>query len=234
MNKQLSIFPLILFIFIFTAQAQAQVLEYNIYDFEIKYGSVIAVNQMVFMDKVNISSNIAIPKDAKGILLSINNENIEPLVIEDDKNKFLAINSKNVDRIRISYITEELIDKNEFLANIGANYAINLLQASLTLQPGTALEKPIKKGYQPSPSIYPKPDKIDVDGQSLIFIWERSKLRIGDELSIFVRFKQKASLLWIIIPTALFSLILIFYVYYLRQHKQNSQKAVIKKESGKK
>jgi len=212
MNKGILIFVLV-FIAIFALSIQAQELEYNIYDFKIRYGSVLVVNDMIFKGRANISSAISLPKDAKGMFLSINNENVEQEVIEHESIKLLMINKKDVERVRISYITEEVMDANEFLTNIRAIYPTKLLQVSLTLQPGTTSEKPI---------LYPKPDKVDSDEQAEILIWERGNFK--DELSIYVKFRQRASLLWLAIPLAMFLVILILYMYYLKQQEPRGRK----------
>ncbi len=215
MSKYIAILLVIAILLAFTAKAQE--LEYNIYDFKVKYGSALVVNDMIFKGKANISTVINLAKDARGILLTINNENIEPEIIEHETNKLLKINRKNVERVRISYITQEIIDENEFLTNIKANFPTELLQVSLTLPQGATLDRPLVKAEKDSGSIYPKPDKVDIDEQSEIFIWERGNFKTGDELSIYVKFKQRASLLWLGIPLAMFFLVLIFYIYYLRQ-----------------
>lgn len=212
MNKGILIFVLV-FIAISALNIHAQELEYNIYDFKIRYGSVLVVNDMIFKGKANISSAVSLPKDAKGILLSINNEDVEPEVIEHESIKLLMINKKDVERVRISYITEEVIDANGFLANIRAIYPTKLLQVSLTLQPGTILEKGV---------LYPKPDKADSDEQTEILIWERGNFK--DELSVYVKFRQRASLLWLAIPIAMFLIILILFMYYLKQQEPRGSK----------
>ncbi len=205
----------------FPAHAQGlSYLSYNIYDFKIKYGSVLVVNEMIFKGNANLSTGFAIPKDAKGILLAINKEETEP-VIQEHEQKQIVINRSNVEQVRISYITDEMIDGHDFLTTIKTPFATELLQASLTLEPGATLENPLSKEDKSLGSIYPKPDKIDSDGQSLIFVWERSRLKQVDELSLFVRYHQGSSFFWIAILFALFLLILGFYLYYLRAPKKS-------------
>lgn len=198
------------------ASAAAQELRYDIYEFKLKYGSVLVLNEKIFSEQVNLSIAIPIPKDARGVIVAINQEPAKVQSVEDQQYKFLIINKTGTERIRISYITE-LQPQNEFLISLRSTYQTDVLQASLTLTPEAVPEIPF---LDEGRSIYPKPDTIDKSAGSTIYIWERHELKQGDELSLYVKFRHKTSLFLSAVPIALFLVILGFYLYYLRAHRR--------------
>src|SRR3989338_363680 len=110
---------------------QAQELDYNIYDFKIRYGTVLVVQEMVFSAPVNLSYHLELPQDAKGIFLTIDNENLEPVIVVEQDTTFIPLDHQDVRRIRISYITEDLLDGQSFVADIKTPFPTSTLQARL-------------------------------------------------------------------------------------------------------
>ena len=196
--------------------ALAQELRYDIYEFKLKYGSVLVLNEKIFSEPANLSTVIPIPKDARGVLVTINLEPVDLESREEGQHKLLIINKTRVERIRLSYITE-LQPPHEFLMTLQSLYQTETLQASLSLAPEAVLDIPFVKA---GGSMYPKPNAIDKDARSTIYIWEQHNLKQGDELSLYVKFRQKTNLFLGAVLIALFLVILGFYLYYLRGQRR--------------
>jgi uncharacterized membrane protein len=126
----------------------------------------------------------------------------------------LAINTASTRKVKVSYITNELIDKSNFLLNIPIEYDTGFMKIILVLPEGATLKNPIS---DMAGSVYPKPGKSGTDGKSLIFIWERNDLKQGDEISIFAMYEEKANYIPIIAILAVL-LIILAYLYYTK-HK---------------
>ncbi|MBI2546648.1 hypothetical protein HYV81_05715 [Candidatus Woesearchaeota archaeon] len=210
----------VLMLFIMIASlALAQELRYDIYEFKLKYGSVLVLNEKIFSEPANLSTAIPIPKDARGVLVTVNLEPVELEIREEGLYKMLVINKTQIERMRLSYITE-LQPPDEFLITLQSIYPTNTLQASLTLAPEAVLDIPFVKA---GGSMYPKPNTVDTDARSTIYIWERRKLKQGDELSLYVKFRQKTNLFLGAVLITLFMVILGFYLYYLRGQRSRGK-----------
>ncbi len=197
----------------------AQTLESNSYDFKILYGKVLVENELVFDKTTDVDFTISIPEDASALSLYIN-EDLEEPTITDNK---ISLNYNSVNKIKLSYITKELLGKSTFLVNLKNPFDTKELNVKLTLPEGAVLDKPLKDSL--AGSIYPKPDKAETDGKSLIFSWQKVLDKDG-ELSIFVVYKEKTKIVFLTWVLLVIVLALILFIL-LRKTKT---KIVVRKE----
>jgi len=195
---------------------ESQDIQYNIVGNKIVVQSKATVNQPE-------SLIFNIPEDAETIELYVNDVKTDAAV-QDNK---LSLNLNKDDNVRLSYITEEFIDKTNFLLNFQVLHDTESLKIILVLPEEAVLRKPIK---DTSGSIYPRPDQATTDGRSLIFIWEREDVKEGEDISVFAMYKTRTNYLLIIaIFVVLAVLSLGGYIFYNKYLKNPVKK--IKKES---
>ncbi|MBW2982106.1 hypothetical protein KY343_04460 [Candidatus Woesearchaeota archaeon] len=190
---------------------ESQEVQYNIVGSRIVVQSIIKVDQsetLIF----------PIPEDAETIELYINNVKTEAVI----QNNNLDLDLNKNDEIRLSYITEEFIDNTNFLLNFPVLYDTENLKITLVLPEEAVLRKPIK---DTTGSIYPRPDTAATDGRSLIFIWERSDLKQGEEISIFAMYKTRINLIPLIIVLVIFIILsFIGYIFYIKKFGSTDRK----------
>lgn len=152
------------------------------------------------------------------------------------ENSRISISLSSAKKVVLSYITEELVDSSNFLLNMPIDYDTESLRIVVVLPEEAVLEEQITDR---GGSIYPRPDKTATDGRSLIFIWEMEMLVQGDEISIFVMYKQKAGYIAIagialLVALAIFAAYLAYSRYYLKiKGKSKERKALERKAKSK-
>lgn len=222
MKKSPAIASAFLAIFLLSiAAASAQTLEeYNI-DFHIAYNKVVVQKEMLFKNPVSGNVLLSLPEDAKGVSLYVDDALAEAKIENSEINLMLESTAK----IRLSYITKELLGRSEFLLSMRTPYDTENLKISLTLPENTVLEKPLPQSdIAPSP-VYPMPARVTTDGRQIKLIWEYSGLGKGDEKSFFVRYKQKQSTVWLIV---LFVLVIAALIGFIITRKPKVEKVVEK------
>ena len=151
------------------------------YDFHIVGYSAYVEEEIDFKGTVTGAFPLAVPEDAEGVSIYIDGEPAEyiPLVRLDS--------ARN---IRINYVTQSVIDNGNFLASIPAKFNISSLRVTLVLEEGTSIMKEKSDGISAA-SVFPNPDLITSDGQSIILEWEENNAAKGDKFPIYVRIKGK-------------------------------------------
>jgi uncharacterized membrane protein len=154
-------------------------------------------SNIVVETSINLSENTAqfewlVPEDAESI--SVNIEGKKENFTKTESKIIINTTAKN---IKISYLTEEFIDNENFLLSFIAPTHIKDANFSLILPEGAVLKKPLKNGV--SGSIYPKPSSVSTDGRSLIFAWSLSEMEKGSELPIFVSYKLQKDYTYLIV-----------------------------------
>ncbi len=199
----------------------AQTLESNTHDFNIVYDRVLVESELVFDVSQQVNFELDLPEDYSGLSLYVNDDLKEP-VIENNKLKLLY---DSVKKIKFDYLTDELLDKDIFLANIVVPFDTGDFRITVTLPEEAVLEKPLGNGI--SGSIYPKPNKAITDGKSLIFEWDKHNITKGDDQAIFIQYRTKADygfLLWS------FALIIIGLLMYIISRKPKVETVVHKED----
>jgi len=156
--------------------------------------------------------------------------------VDGSKANFTKINNKlhiampPRDNLKISYVTSEFIEAENFLISFVAPTDIQNLKFSLILPEEATLKKPIKEDTITTGSIYPKPSSTTTDGRSLIFIWSKQDMKKGDELSIFASYKLKRGYAFIILVLMALLIITAIAAILIYKKKPKIKEKIIKED----
>ena len=164
---------------------------------------------------------IELPEDYAAISVYLDKEQIDPLI----ENGSMSLQLANNTEIRFNYVTQDVIDKTNFLVNLKLDYDIGNLEITLILPEGAMLKKPIKKQ---GGSIYPKPTETSTDGRSLVFVWEQQDLKQGDEMAIFAQIEPKQTNNLLILLVVIAGFVIGAYIYTKKPIKAAQTKSVEK------
>lgn len=221
--KKLLLFGLILLLAV-----NASALEINEYDASFNIvGNKVVVNIDLNFDQTIDVFKFELPKDNNALSVYVDDKQISPLIENNILKMQLIENSK----ISFNYVTEELIEKTNFLMNMKLNYDVDDLKIKLILPEGASLKKSIKQGDLTSGSIFPKPNQATTDGRSLVFYWHKLELEQDDEISIFAQIDPKKSNLGLILVLVFAGIIVLGLVIYIIKKKPIiKRELIIKKE----
>jgi len=207
---------------LFAAAGEAFEIESSIHKYTIVENNVVVQSEFSFKEAAEGVLRAPVPGDASAIDAYVDGKKAEFKIVEGR----IEISLVSAKKAEMSYVTEELIDKSNFLLNYPIANDIASLEIILVLPEEAVLKKPIDSV---AGSIFPKPDRTSTDGRSMMFTWERSNLKEGDEVSIFAMYKTKVSYL----PYVIVLLVLAFlgYIAYTRISFQNVLKKHAKKEA---
>ncbi|MEE9525641.1 MAG: hypothetical protein V3V78_03495 [Candidatus Woesearchaeota archaeon] len=195
-------------------------------EFNIVKNKVVVDTEIEFATKVAGTYDFTLPEDFEALSVYID-DNPAPYNLQNNK---LILVLKGDSKISFNYVTEEFVDKTNFLINMNFDYDIDNLKISLILPEGSSLKKPITQGDLTSGSIYPQPTQATTDGRSLIFIWEKTDIKQGDETSIFTQIQPKTNIIpFILIPLAII-LILIGIILFRKKRIEIKEKIIVQKE----
>ena len=182
---------------------------------------------IVFNAPIISNFEFELPEDYQALSVYIDGNPL-PVDLEDNILKLqLYRNSK----ISFNYVTQEFIDKTNFLMNMKLDFDADNLEIKLILPEGASLKKPIKEGDITSGSIFPKPARATTDGRSLIFYWEEENMKQGDEISIFTQIELKQAPLGLILLLVAVILIVTGALIYTHKKKpKTKEKIIVKKE----
>jgi uncharacterized membrane protein len=207
----------------------ASALEVNEYDASFNIvGEKVVVNIDLLFDKSVDVFKFELPKDNNALSVYLDDKQISPLI----ENNILKIQLNENSKISFNYVTEELIEKTNFLMNMKLNYDVDDLKIKLILPEGASLKKSIKQGDLTSGSIFPKPTQATTDGRSVVFYWNKLNLEQGDEISIFTQIDPKKTNLGLILALVFAGIIVLGLVIYIikRKPKHIIKKEIIEKE----
>jgi len=224
MKKFLSIFTALLVLLALNPAYAADIDNYNA-DFHIVKDKTVVSITIDFPIKTSDTYKFQLPEDHTALSAYIDNQSITP----DISNNILSFDLNKNSKINFNYVTEEFIDKSNFLLNMDYNNNINNLQIKIILPERATLKKPITQGDISSGSIYPKPSQATTDGRSLIFIWKRKNITPEDEISIFAQIQPKANYTPLaIIIIAIIIILSGTIILFSKKKKTSSQKEKIK------
>ncbi|MBW3004928.1 hypothetical protein KY310_03780 [Candidatus Woesearchaeota archaeon] len=163
--------------------------------------------EIIFSEEITGEFNLSLPEDYTALTVYL-----------DDSQKEFDGMLENVTAIKYNYITQDVIDKTNFLMNLQLGYAVKEMEIKLVLPSGALLKKPLHKQ---GGSIYPKPTETDTDGRSLIFIWADKDVEQDEEIAIFAQIEPKKDYRgWIALIILLLVLFPVIYFAYPRKIKQ--------------
>jgi len=199
------------------AAIESQTTRYSIVD-----SRVVVQTLLEFPGKVTGDISWPIEADVGAVDIYLDEEKIPAEI----SNGYLDIRLDSTQEVKLSYITEELIDKTNFLINLPFDYDIGKVKIVLVLPEEATLRKPIQDRQG---SIYPLPDKATTDGRSLIFIWDLENVSAGDDFSVFAMYKPKSDNMSLIALLIAAVVLLAGYVAYTKFYAKNKQKKSQKK-----
>jgi uncharacterized membrane protein len=153
------------------------------YEFHFVGYSVFVEEKIIFGGSVTGAFSLSVPKDAEGISVYIDEKPAEYSPV-------LRLNSAKT--VRINYVTQSVVDKGNFLASIPVKHNISIMSVMLVLEEGTSIMREKSDGIS-SASVFPIPDEITSDGQSIILNWEMNDVEKGEDMPIYVRIKREKS-----------------------------------------
>ena len=225
MNITMRLLKAVLFLALFFIAAnsclafsfESQTIKYSIVD-----NRVVVQSVMKFETPQSGVIYLPIEGDASVVELYVDGEKVEPQI----QGSYIAASLYSASKIGISYITEELIDKSNFLLNFPVDYDTNSLNIMLVLPEEAVLKEPITDR---DGSVYPTPDAASTDGRSLIFVWERENLKEGDAVSIFAMYKEKMNYKPIVAVLVIVIIALAAYAFFGKTRVKKSAKKPQKK-----
>ncbi|MBW2991664.1 hypothetical protein KY345_00420 [Candidatus Woesearchaeota archaeon] len=195
--------------------------EFNIID-----NKVVVETGIILNEKSDETLEFMLPEDYTALSLYIDEKPVSP----DVEDNILSIGLDQNQAARFNYVTEEFIDKTNFLMNLRLKHNIERLVIKLVLPEGATLKKPITEGDLTTGSIYPKPTKAATDGRSLIFYWEKENILEGDEINIFAQIEPKQNFMLFFSLAALIIIFLLLLLIIFAAKKQAKQFPKIEKE----
>lgn len=187
------------------------------------------VGQKVVVDIIlNFSSSesmdflFKLPEDAQLIEVYLDNEKIVP----DGKTATIPLAART-EQLKVSYVTESFLDiagNGYFTADIKIPFDTSLAETKLTLPLGAILAKSVEEGT----SAYPKPSKIETDGQQITITWVKNNAMEGESMPFFVIYKiDKNTAVYFL--TAFIIILVVVLIFVLRFKR--TVKKIIKKTS---
>jgi uncharacterized membrane protein len=157
-------------------------------DLYIAYNKVLVESKMAFSEKQTTNFTIDLPYDARKITMSLDDFEL-PALLETNKLRLYLHNNKQVE---YSYISEDLLEKDAFIGTMTAPFDTELLRITLSLPEKAVLEKPVRQGSVQGSSVFPKPKRLETDGQVIKVVWDFEDVKKGDEIALYARYKKPA------------------------------------------
>ena len=193
-----------IFIILLSSFAYAKIENFNV-DFRI-IDNKVHVEESIVLDK-EANFVLELPEDASLITLEIDSKLSNYTITNDEINVFAK-------DIKLSYITNKFLDKQSFLLDFKAIDDIDRFSIKLILPTYAVLTRPIDETTLASNAVFPKPTRLESDGQRLVIVWERSNLKKDDSFSALVmyKFEKSNTLFYIGILSILFIGVILFIV----------------------
>ncbi|MGC8928946.1 MAG: helix-turn-helix transcriptional regulator [Candidatus Woesearchaeota archaeon] len=161
--------PFIFFVLILNQRVTAQTLESCNYIFRIENRRVFVDLKYNFYSPEMIDLDLDLPDDSSNIEIFLDNQLGKISFLDRDAKKIKI--RRTISELEIKYVTREMLKDKLFVSEVRVPYNCSNLTMRAILSPEYVLEKPIRGEDFETATIYPKPDRIESDGQSLIFVW---------------------------------------------------------------
>ncbi len=164
----------------------------------------------------------SLPVDVNEVSVFVNDELIEFDIIEHS----IDIPGEGLENLRVIYLTKIPLEKGKnrfFIEKIEALYQTSRLEVSVTLPEKAILDTSIEEGG----SVFPDPSDLKTDGQRISLVWVRENLEKGDDLPLFVMFKEESNSMFYLVGLVVILIGLI--VYWKYKPKRTRIKTVTKK-----
>jgi uncharacterized membrane protein len=201
----------------------------------IAYNKVLVESAMLFSEEQTTNFSIELPLDAREIINEV--DKFEYPAILDSNNLLFYLNENKY--VKYSYITEDMLERNSFIASMTVPFDTENLRIKLALPEKAILEKPLRNGAVAGSSVYPQPKILETDGQAITVVWEFDDLKKDEEIALYVKYREPADYITplIFIISSIIILLIILYMLYHSKHKKKAKTRTIirdvkKPESG--
>ncbi|MCX6709696.1 MAG: hypothetical protein NTV63_01935 [Candidatus Woesearchaeota archaeon] len=200
--------------------SSAQIIENSSYTFRIEKNRVLVTGVFELNENTMIDVLVDLPDDATDTSLILD-EIPRRITYTDEKGKKLRI--RNIGQeIQLSYSTKNLIKNSAFFVTIKPFYETRVMDVEAVLPEGYSLETPIKDENFETASIYPIPDEVKSDGQTLVFKWRLNNVNVTDAFSMMLLLKKKFPYAILIISSLSVLVIALSLYFYAKRKKQPS------------
>ena len=167
--------------------------------------------------------SLDLPDDSYNVRSFTDNISSNISYINRDTRK-ISVN-KMLSEFKLNYVTRSLLKKGLFIIRVRVPYNVSHLIIKVKLSPEYVLNTPIKHEDFGSASIYPKPDHIESDGQSLIFVWEYNNTKNDASFPVVLLVKKRINTTYIIIS---FIILLVAVAFFIKK-KPSVKKVIVRK-----
>ncbi|MBN1545000.1 hypothetical protein JW898_06085 [Candidatus Woesearchaeota archaeon] len=193
----------------------------NYINMYIAYGKVLVESEMLFTSKETINFSVSLPYDARDITNSIDKFEY-PAILESNNLMFFLKNSRYV---KYSYITDELLEGDSFIAAINAPFNTEELRIKVSLPEKAVLDRPMGNSQVSGSAVYPQPKRLETDGQVITVVWVFNDVKKDDDIALYIKYRKPASY-WIPpILMVLGVLVVLAAVLYLAYRSNGKRKA---------
>lgn len=192
----------------------------------IAYNRVLVESAIIFSEKTTAGFSVVLPYDATSINTEIDDRPSSP---DLDSNR-LIFSLDESEKVEFYYITEDLLEKDTFIASMSLPFDAEKLTIKLELPENVMLDKPVRKGSVSGSSVYPKPARLETDGQVIHVVWSFEDLEKGDEIALYVKYRTPARL-WLPVLIIVLGILLVgSVVSYMILKRGKAEKAAPVKE----
>ncbi len=193
------------------------------YNFFINSGKVDVETKYTLYQKNRLRITLDLPDDAYNIESFVDNFSSSVSFINKEQ-RIISVN-RMLSNMKLSYASKSLLKNGLFITSIRIPYACNKLSVRVKLSPEYVLYSPIKHENFGSASIYPKPDRIESDGQALIFVWEYNNTAKDSSFPVVLLVKRRINIIYIVLS----SLILLVAIVFFAKRKPAIKKVIVRK-----
>lgn len=197
-------------------------------DYFIAFQKVVAEYHLTFAQSSSGTFLLPIPADATALSLTQDGK----LLPYQRKQQYVTVQLQNASQLEASYVTKTFLEPNSFLTSFKLPFSVQHLEISLTLPEHANL---LKSMTETSGSAYPRPSSITTDGISITLTWLREDFRQGEELSLYVLYKEQGGMPWILAALGIVFLILLAgIIFFVRKHAAKAERKEQEEEKGEK
>ena len=212
-----TLFALIFLVLFFTTDmVSAQSLETAHYTFKIQNSRVFVDFKLVFQNVENINLVLDLPDDSYNIKIFLDNLSGKVSFIDESAKKIKI--KKTIKELELSYVSRELLKDKLFITTVKIPYNCTTFESRVILSQEYLLEKPFRGEDFETASIYPRPDRVESDGQNLIFIWHLDSVKAGETFQLVLLIKKRVPFLIYLLIISLVSLVVSLYLYSKKKH----------------
>lgn len=192
----------------------------------IAYNKVLVESELLFSSKQTTNFSVGLPFDARDITNKVDNFEY-PAILESNNLMFFLKNNRYV---KYSYITDELLEGDSFIAAIKVPFDTEELRIKVSLPEKAVLDRPMGNGPVSGSAVYPQPKRLETDGQVITVVWVFNDVKKDDELALYVKYNKPARY-WIpVILIVLGIMVALAAVSYLTYRSNGKRKAKAKIE----